>query len=91
MEPKTAIETTGLLFWAVLVLGLGTLVGFFRTRTPGYGKFNASVLIVIFIMTIAGVLYAGGRLEGAVMGHLLFAALGYAGWMVAGKESTTGA
>jgi len=80
------MESSGWLFLAVMVVGLSTLIGFFKTKTAGFGKFNASILIVIFALTLSSLLYAGGKLEGAVMGHLLFAAVGFAGGLVSGRD-----
>jgi hypothetical protein len=75
------------LFWTVVAFGLVALIGFFATKTTGFGKYTTSTLLLILVLTISTVLYVAGRLEGAVYGHLLFAMVGFAGGLFTGKDS----
>ncbi len=54
------------LMLAIFVIGAGSLVGFFATKTEGFGRFTTSVLLIIVVVTIASLLYVGGKLDGNV-------------------------
>lgn len=38
---------TNLLLAAIFVLGAGSLIGFFRTKSEGFGRFTTSTLLII--------------------------------------------
>jgi len=64
---------------AIFMLGAGSLVGFFITKTEGFGRFTTSTFLIILVVTLAALLYAAGKLEGQVMANVLFAVFGFAG------------
>jgi len=74
------------LFLTVAGLGLVALIGFFWTKTRGFGKYTTSTLLLIMVLTVSTDLYVAERLEGAIYGHLLFAIVGFAGGLFTGKE-----
>jgi len=71
---------------AVFILGSGSLIGFFKTKTPGFGRFTTSTLLVILVLIIASLLFAGGLLEGPVLANVLFAVFGFAGGLFTSKN-----
>ena len=71
---------------AIFIIGAGSLIGFFKTKTEGFGRFATSVLLIIIVLTIASLLYAGGKLEGNVMANVLFAVFGFAGGLFTSKN-----
>ncbi len=75
------------LMLAIFVLGAGSLIGFFITKTEGFGRFAASTLLIILVVTVAALLYAGGKLESQVMANVLFAVFGFAGGLFTSKNS----
>jgi hypothetical protein len=72
------MQSNDVLIIAVLLLGLAAGTGFLLTKKPGFGKFNTSILVLLFVLTLSGVMVAGGKLETAVMGHMLFGVVGFA-------------
>jgi hypothetical protein len=74
------------LLLAVFSIGAGSLIGFFRTKTQGFGRFTTSVLLIITVVTIASMLYVAGKLKTNVMANVLFAAFGFAGGLFTSKE-----
>jgi hypothetical protein len=57
------MQGNGWLFLAVAGLGLIALIGFFFTKTPGFGKFTTSTLLLILVLAVSTDLYvaAGWR------------------------------
>lgn len=76
----------GWLMVAIFVLGAGALIGFFRTKTAGFGRFTTSTLLIILVLIISALMYAGGKLEGQVMANVLFAVFGFAGGLFTSKN-----
>jgi hypothetical protein len=74
------------LMLAVFILGIGSLIGFFVTKTSGFGRFTTSTLLVILVVTVSSLLYAGGKLEGQIMANVLFAVFGFAGGLFTSKN-----
>ncbi len=70
----------------IFVIGVGTLIGFFVTKTPGFGKYTTSALLLILVVTISALLYAGGKIEGETMANIIFAVFGFAGGLFTGKN-----
>lgn len=75
------------LMLAVFVLGAASLIGFFKTKTEGFGRFATSTLLIILVLTIAGLMYSAGQLESQVMANVLFAVFGFAGGLFTSKNS----
>ena len=64
------------------------LIGFFKTKTKGFGRFSTSVFLILLVVVIAALLYAGGKLEGQVMANVLFAVFGFAGGLFTSKDGS---
>ncbi len=73
---------------AIFVLGAGSLIGFFRTKTEGFGRFTTSTLLIILVLIVSALMYAGGKLEGQVMANVLFAVFGFAGGLFTSKNGS---
>lgn len=77
--------------WLLLgVFGLGaiSLVGFFKTKKSGFGKYTTSALLLILVLTISSALYIGGGLQADVMANVFFALVGFAGGLFTGKDAS---
>ena len=68
-----------LLFIAITLLSLVALIGFLRTKGPGFGPFNTSALLLILVVSFCALLFLGGKLGSELLGHLFFAVVGFAG------------
>ncbi|MDQ6972848.1 MAG: hypothetical protein Q9M30_09375 [Mariprofundaceae bacterium] len=82
------METNHWLMIAIFILGSGSLIGFFISKTEGFGRFTTSPLLVIFVVTFSSLLYAGGKLESQVMANVLFAVFGFAGGLFTSKDGS---
>jgi len=65
---------------------INTLCLFFKTKTPGFGRFTTSTLLIILVVTITALLFAGGKLDCQVMANVIFAAIGFASGLFTGRE-----
>jgi hypothetical protein len=68
-----------------LVFG-GTLIGFFLTKSPGFGKYTTSLLLLILVAYVAASAFSIGKIEWPSLANLLFAIAGYAGGLVSPKN-----
>lgn len=74
------------LILCIFVIGLVSLIGFFVTKTKGYGRYATSTFLILIVVVVASLMYSSGKLEGHVMANLLFAVVGFAGGLFTGKE-----
>ena len=77
------------LMLAVLVVGLSSLIGFFVTKTKGYGRYATSTFLILVVVVISSLMFSAGKLESQVMANILFAVVGFAGGLFTGKEQGT--
>ncbi len=80
------MNTTIVLMLAIFVLGVGALVGFFKTKTEGFGRFTTSTFLILLVVIIASLLYAADKLDGQVMANVLFAVFGFAGGLFTSRD-----
>ena len=70
----------------VAIFGI-TIIGIFRTKTPGFGRYNTSVLVLALVLFVASLAFVLGKVEWQPMSNLLFAIAGFAGGLVTGKQA----
>jgi len=70
----------------IFVLGAGSIFGFFKTKTEGFGRFTTSTLLILLVLTISALLYSSGKLGNQIMANVLFAVLGFAGGLFTSKS-----
>lgn len=80
------MTTNDWLLIGIFILGVGSLVGFFITKTKGFGRFTTSTFLIILVVTLSALLYAAGKLESQVMANVLFAVFGFAGGLFTSKN-----
>ncbi|SMN01224.1 hypothetical protein SPONL_1867 [uncultured Candidatus Thioglobus sp.] len=64
------------------------MLGFFRTKTVGFGAYTAGVLLILLVLIIAALLAIGGILEPDIIANILLVALGFAGGLFTRINST---
>ena len=77
------------LFGAIFVIGLVALIGFFVTKTEGFGRYTTSVLLLLLVLIISGLLFAADKLPGQVLANIFFAIVGFAGGLFTTRERDT--
>lgn len=70
---------------AFVAVFAGVLLGIFKTKTPGFGRYTTSALILVLVLFIAGFFALLGKLESQGLLNILFAVAGYAGGLIVGQ------
>lgn len=76
-----------LLLLGIFLLGGGALVGFFKSKTKGFGRFTTSVLLILLVITISSLLFVAGKINQEFISNILFAVFGFAGGLFTAKGS----
>lgn len=82
------MTTNDWLIIAILVTALVALVGFFLTKSNGFGRFSTSTLLLLLVVAVSSLLFASGKMEGTVVANILFAVIGFAGGLFTAKDET---
>ena len=80
------MDTNAWLLLAVFVVGLVALIGFFATKTMGFGRFATSTFLLVLVVVVSGLLNAANRLDSQVLANIFFAVIGFAGGLFTSKE-----
>ena len=70
----------------VFLLGGGAIVGVLVTKTPGFGRFSTSVLLLTLVLTVSALFLAFGKIEPSVFANVVFAVAGFAGGLLANRK-----
>jgi hypothetical protein len=81
------MATNDLLLWAIFLLGVGTLIGIFITKSPGFGRYTTAVILLSLVLVVSAMLFVAGMIEGAIFVNVVFAITGFAGGIVTAKEA----
>jgi len=81
------MDTTAWLLLAVFIIGFAALIGFFVTKTKGFGRFATSTFLLLLVVIVSALLYAAGKLDGQVLANIFFAVIGFAGGLFTAKEA----
>lgn len=79
------MDTSSWLLLAIFVVGVLALIGFFVTKTKGFGRFATSTFLLLFVVVVSALLFAAGKLEAHILGNILFAVIGFAGGLFTGR------
>ena len=66
------------------VLSVATVIGIFVTKTPGFGKYSTSVLLLALVLFISAFFLVLGKIESSLFANVVFAIAGYAGGLING-------
>ena len=77
------------LILAIFVVGLVALIGFFVTKTAGFGRFATSVFLLLLVLLLSALLFAAGKLDSAVLANIFFAIVGFAGGLFTQRGEAT--
>ncbi|WP_148042296.1 hypothetical protein [Pseudomethylobacillus aquaticus] len=80
------MEITNLLLLSIFVVSIVALVGFFVTKTKGFGRFATSSFLLLLVLVVSSLLFAAGKLDSQVVANILFAIIGFSGGLFTGKE-----
>lgn len=71
---------------ALLVVGLVAIIGFFTSKSAGFGPFTTGILLLLLAVVTASLLSSVGRLSDTIMANLLFTVIGFAGGLFTPKK-----
>jgi hypothetical protein len=74
---------------SVFVIGITALLGFFITKTAGFGRFTTSTFLLLLVVIISGLFYSADKLQPDVLANIIFAVIGFAGGLFT-KENSDG-
>ena len=83
MQTTDAVAAIGL----TLIFGV-SLIGIFKTKTEGFGKYTSSLVLFVLILYLLSLFFAFGKVESHLLANAVFAVLGYAGGLVVGKSNS---
>ncbi|MDA8255216.1 MAG: hypothetical protein M0Z99_06200 [Betaproteobacteria bacterium] len=71
------MTTNDWLIIAIFLLGIIALIGIFRTKTAGFGRYSMSLLLL-----------AAGKIESSLFANIAFAVAGFAGGLITRKHES---
>lgn len=80
------MTTDNLLLIGTFIFGVIALVGFFLTKTKGFGRYATSTLIILLVTISSVLMFVSGKLEGQIFANIIFAIIGFAGGLFTGKK-----
>ena len=80
------MTTSDWLILGITALGVAALIGIFVTKTPGFGKYSTSLLLLTLVLFIAALFFAAGNIESGLFANIVFAVSGFAGGLITGKQ-----
>ena len=86
MDKIMTIES--ILAITIFLLGAIVLVGILVTKKAGFGKFTTSTLLLSIVFVSVALFFAAGKIDSALFGQIAFAVLGFAGGLLANKETS---
>jgi len=70
----------------ISLIGGIVLVGFFTTKTVGFGKFTTSTLVLMLTLILSALLLASGHINSQAFTNVALGIVGFASGMVVGKH-----
>jgi hypothetical protein len=70
------------------VLSTATIIGIFATKTPGFGRYTTSVLILALVLFLSAFFLILGKIESSSFANIVFAIAGYAGGLINGSPES---
>ncbi|ODB89637.1 hypothetical protein A3194_10825 [Candidatus Thiodiazotropha endoloripes] len=71
---------------ALAVFATATMIGIFSTKTPGFGKYSTSVVVLCVVVFMASFFLVINQITPQVFSNVLFAVAGYAGGLIKSEK-----
>jgi len=81
------LDTTAWLLLSVFIFGLVALIGFFVTKTKGFGRFSTSALLLVTVTVVSALLFTADRLDSQTLENIFFAVIGFAAGLFTGRDT----
>lgn len=86
MGSEEFMTTNDWLIIGLSILGIAALIGIFLTKTPGFGRYSTSLLLLTLVLFVAALFLATGKIESSVFANIAFAIAGFAGGLITSKQ-----
>lgn len=63
---------------AMLLVYAGVLYGYFKTKRPGFGPFNTSIIVIILVLMTTSIGFMADKISADDTTKILFALIGFA-------------
>lgn len=80
------MATNDWLIIALSILGIAALTGIFFTKTPGFGKYSTSLLLLTLVLFVTALFFAAGKIESSLFANIVFSVAGFAGGIITGTQ-----
>ncbi len=77
------------LMLGIFTVGLASLIGFFVTKTKGFGRFATSTFLILVALIVSSLMFSAGKFDGQLMANIIFAVIGFAGGLFTSNEQKT--
>lgn len=81
------MDSSAWLLLAIFIVGMVSLIGFFVTKTKGFGRFATSTFLLLLVVVVSALLFAAEKLEAPVLANIFFAVIGFAGGLFTARET----
>lgn len=80
------MSSTNWAILSILIISGGALLGFFKTKTEGFGKYTTSALVLFLALILSALLLASGHLESQAFTNVVLGVVGFASGLVVGAN-----
>lgn len=84
MTPDSTVQIGQIV--GLTIFAVATMIGIFVTKTPGFGKYSTSTVLLSVAVFAAAFFLLFGLIEATVFSNVLFAVAGYAGGLINAKK-----
>ncbi len=81
------MDIAGWLMGTIFVVGMVAMIGFFITKTTGYGRYSTSVFLLLIVLVVSALLLSADKLDKTVLANIFFAIIGFAGGLFTSRDS----
>ena len=84
---EIAMQAQAYIPLGVILVFAAAIVGIFSTKTPGFGRYSTTALLLTLVLFVAAMAFLQGKVEWSPMANILFVVAGFAGGLTAAKTS----
>ena len=74
----------------IFLVFAATIFAIFKTKTPGYGIYNTSVLVLTLVLFVATMAFFLDKIDWQPYSNILFAIAGYVGGLLVPSQTSNG-
>ena len=87
IQMEIAMQAQAYIPLGVILVFAVAIVGIFSTKTPGFGRYSTTALLLTLVLFVAAMAFILGKVEWSPMANILFVVIGFAGGLTAARAS----